>query len=140
MKYYVVIDTNVLVSALMKPESIPGVILEEALSGRIMPLLNSEILDEYEEVLSRRKFKFDHRDIRVAIDGLVRRAAFVDAAPVDAYIPDTKDVVSYALTMEKRNESDEEAYLVTGNQKHFPIRPFVVTPRQMVDILNEGDS
>ena len=73
MKYYVVIDTNVLVSALMKPESIPGVILEEALSGRIMPLLNSEILDEYEEVLSRRKFKFDHRDIRVAIDGLVRR-------------------------------------------------------------------
>ena len=48
MKYYVVIDTNVLVSALMKPESIPGVILEEALSGRIMPLLNSEILDEYE--------------------------------------------------------------------------------------------
>ena len=79
MKYYVVIDTNVLVSALMKPESIPGVILEEALSGRIMPLLNSEILDEYEEVLSRRKFKFDHRDIRVAIDGLVRRALFVDA-------------------------------------------------------------
>ena len=55
MKYYVVIDTNVLVSALMKPESIPGVILEEALSGRIMPLLNGEILDEYEEVLSGRK-------------------------------------------------------------------------------------
>ena len=48
MKYYVVIDTNVLVSALMKPESIPRVILEEALSGRIMPLLNGEILDEYE--------------------------------------------------------------------------------------------
>ena len=48
MRYYVVIDTNVLVSALMKLESIPRVILEEALSGRIMPLLNGEILDKYE--------------------------------------------------------------------------------------------
>lgn len=137
MNYYAVIDTNVLVSALFKPESIPGIVLEEALGGRVIPLLNNEILDEYEAVLSRRKFSFDQRNIRVAIDGLVKRALFIDAGPVDEYLPDPKDVVFYAVTMEKRNEGDEEAYLITGNQKHFPRRPFVVTPKQMLEIINE---
>jgi len=40
--------------------------------------------------------------------------------------------------MEKRKE--EETYLVTGNIKHFPDKPFIVTPRQMLDIfLKEYD-
>jgi len=38
--------------------------------------------------------------------------------------------------MEKRKEDD--AYLVTGNLKHFPVRTFIVTPREMLDILQEG--
>ena len=29
----------------------------------------------------------------------------------------------------------EDAYLVTGNIKHFPTKPFIVTPRQMLDII-----
>ena len=37
--------------------------------------------------------------------------------------------------MEKRKL--EDAYLVTGNIKHFPAKPFVVTPRQMIDIIGE---
>lgn len=41
----------------------------------------------------------------------------------------------YAIVMEKRKE--EEAYLVTGNIKHFPQVPFVVTPKEMLDILLE---
>ena len=86
MNYYAVIDTNVLVSALLRPKSIPGIVLKEALGGRVIPLLNSEILDEYGEDLSRRKFSF-------VLDGLVKRALFIDAGPVDEYLPDPKDVV-----------------------------------------------
>ena len=41
----------------------------------------------------------------------------------------------YAVLMEKRKE--DEAYLVTGNLKHFPVRTFIVTPREMLDILQE---
>ena len=33
----------------------------------------------------------------------------------------------------------EEAYLVTGNLKHFPMRTYVVTPREMLDILQEAE-
>ncbi|MBQ9157285.1 MAG: hypothetical protein IJ137_10955 [Eubacterium sp.] len=52
-------------------------------------------------------------------------------------LPDPKDVVFYAVTMEARKADD--AYLVTGNIKHFPLKPFVVTPREMLTILeNKG--
>lgn len=56
MKRYVVIDTNVLVSAMLKWTSVPGTILEFAFSGIIVPILNDEIVAEYREVLMRDKF------------------------------------------------------------------------------------
>ena len=56
MNYYAVIDTNVLVSALLKSASIPGIVARESLEGQIIPLLNDEIIAEYRAVLSRPKF------------------------------------------------------------------------------------
>ena len=56
MRYFAVIDTNVVVSALLNHSSTPGKVLEEALVGRIIPLLHDEILDEYDDVLRRPKF------------------------------------------------------------------------------------
>ena len=38
--------------------------------------------------------------------------------------------------MEERKTDD--AYLVTGNLKHFPEKPFVVTPRQMLEIIAQA--
>ncbi len=58
MKYYVVIDTNVLVSAVLKSHSVPGSIVELAFDGPIIPILNEAIEKEYREVLSRPKFLF----------------------------------------------------------------------------------
>ena len=55
--------------------------------------------------------------------------------PVEEIIPDPKDVVFYEVVMEGRKEY-EDAYLVTGNIKHFPARSFVVTPKEMLDIIH----
>ena len=60
---------------------------------------------------------------------------YADAGSVEDVIPDEKDVVFYAVLMEKRKE---EAYLVTGNLKHFPVRTYIVTLREMPDIVHEG--
>lgn len=54
MKLYAVIDTNVVVSALLRWDSAPGAVLEQALVGSIVPLLSDEIMAEYEEVLWRK--------------------------------------------------------------------------------------
>ena len=51
----------------------------------------------------------------------------------DADFSDTEDVVFYEVVMEKRKT--DEAWLVTGNIKHFPKEPFIVTPREMLDII-----
>ena len=57
----------------------------------------------------------------------------MDADHIDIELPDPKDSVFYEVAMEERKE--EDAYLVTGNIKHFPEKPFIVTPRQMLDII-----
>ena len=55
MNYYAVLDTNVLVSALIRKESVLGVVVTHALEGKIIPLVNAEILEEYNDVLRRKK-------------------------------------------------------------------------------------
>lgn len=53
MKYYAVIDTNVLVSAMLKWTSIPENVMELTFTGTIVPLLNEQIVKEYKEVPGR---------------------------------------------------------------------------------------
>lgn len=137
MRYYAILDTNVLVSAMLKTGSVPAQVLAEAMSGSIIPVLSDGIIAEYEDVLNRPKFRFDKRAVRVFMDELKRRAIYTDAGPIDDVVPDPKDVVFYAVLMEKRREDD--AYLVTGNLKHYPVRTYIVTPREMLDILQEPE-
>ena len=136
MKLYAVIDTNVLVSALLRWDSVPGAVLEQALVGSIVPLLSDEIMAEYEEVLRRKKFPFKEEDIQTVTDGIRMRGVFLDPEKLEENLPDPKDVIFYAVTMEGRKDSD--VYLVTGNIKHFPLKPYVVTPREMLTILENG--
>ena len=133
MKYYAVIDTNVLVSAMLKWDSVPGNVLELVYSGTIIPLLNQHIVKEYREVLARPKFRLTQQIIEDAVGEIERLGLYVDARELDIPFPDSKDRVFYEVVMEERNE--EDAYLVTGNIKHFPEKPYIVTPRQMLDII-----
>lgn len=132
-KYYVVIDTNVLVSAMLKWNSVPGSIVAMAFDGTIIPILNVDILKEYRAVLMRPKFHLTEEIVDTALDAIEAKGILVDAEPLDIVLPDPKDRVFYEVVMEKRK--DEDAYLVTGNIKHFPTKPFVVTPRQLLDLI-----
>lgn len=140
MKYFAVLDTNVLVSALLVDRSVPGEVFDEAANGSIVPLYSEGILAEYENVLHRGKFPFSEDQVRKTIDTIKRRGVPIDVSPDDFVLPDDDDVVFYAVVMEKRKETDTDtdadAYLVTGNLKHFPKEPFIVTPREMLDIIH----
>lgn len=129
-----VIDTNVIVSALLNHdrESNPSIVLNNILSGKILPLFNDEILSEYRDVLSRDKFPFRDSDIEDTLCLFQKKGIRVDSTiPVLEDFPDLDDVVFYEVAM-----ITEGAYLVTGNIKHFPINTIVVTPAQMVEILS----
>ncbi|XCP83450.1 hypothetical protein ABXS75_10135 [Roseburia hominis] len=53
--------------------------------------------------------------------------------PTGEILIDMDDLIFYEVAMEKRNEN---AYLITGNQKHYPIQDFIVTPTEMMQILD----
>lgn len=134
MKCYAVVDTNVIVSALItkNPNSAPRQIFRAMLNGEIIPLYHKEIIDEYQEVLSRKKFHLQPKTVQVVLDAICQFGVEVNPKPTGEILVDMDDLIFYEVTMEKREEG---AYLVTGNQKHYPIRNFIVTPAEMVEIL-----
>ena len=133
---YAVIDTNVLVSALLSRNSDTATvqILAKLIEGELIPVYSSEIMQEYSEVLRRKKFKFDSGLIDMLLTSIEKYGEHVVPSSTGEVLPDMKDLPFYEVVMEKR---DDDAYLVTGNLKHFPVKPFIVTARQMLDILSE---
>lgn len=76
MKYYAILDTNVLVSAMLKTGSVPGQVVAETLNGDIIPVLNNEIISEYEDVLNRPKFRFDQKAVKIFL-GELKKELFI---------------------------------------------------------------
>ena len=133
MKYYAVIDTNVIVSSMLKHDSIPGEILDLVISIIIVPLLNKEIIEEYEDVLKRNKFGFDNDEVDNLIAFLKTNSIFLEREQTLEEFIDEGDIVFYEIVMSARHIVD--AFLIIGNIKHYPIRNYVVTPKQMIEII-----
>ena len=136
MGKFVVVDTNVLVSALItRNETSPTVkILKLISENKIIPVYSAYIVKEYREVLRRSKFKLSEEIIVKLLNDIVSHGFEVkDLVEVNEKIPDPKDVVFYAVTL---SAEDKDAFLVTGNGKHFPVKPFIVTPAELVNLFN----
>ena len=136
MRCYAVVDTNVIVSALIakNPDSPPRQVFRAMVSGDIIPLYHSDILDEYEEVLGRKKFHLKQETIQTVLEAIRQFGVEVMPRPTGESLIDMDDLVFYEVAMEK---CDDDAYLVTGNQKHYPVRDFIVTPAEMLEILRK---
>ena len=135
MKVYAVVDTNVLVSALLskKEDAATVLVINELFGGRIIPLYHREILEEYSEVLHCSRFHLQESTIQFVLNAVIQFGVEVFLQPTGEILIDMDDLIFYEVAMEKR---DEDAYLVTGNQKHYPIRDFIVTPAEMMRILD----
>lgn len=129
---YAVIDTNVFVAALLSrhPDSATVQVFDALMRNGICPLYNSEIIAEYQDVLHREKFHFPSQAIDAIITMVQETGVCSDRIQSSETFPDPKDVVFYEVALSK-----EDAYLVTGNTKHFPKKPIVVTPAEMLQIL-----
>ncbi len=132
-----VIDTNVLVSALLssKDDAATVQVMEKVFQGEIIPIYSNGIAKEYREVLCRKKFGFSEELIDYLLSAVEQYGVLVEPSPSGIVLPDMKDVPFYEVVLEKRSD---DAYLVTGNIKHFPQEPFIVTPRELLDILSQG--
>jgi putative PIN family toxin of toxin-antitoxin system len=131
-----VIDTNVIVSAYITKnlEAATYKVWEAVMQCKLTPIYNEEILNEYSDVLHRDKFGIPEHLIKWALDRIVTNGVRGERILSDEFFPDPKDVVFYEVAMSK-----EDAYLVTGNKKHFPKKPIVVTPAEMLEILKREE-
>jgi putative PIN family toxin of toxin-antitoxin system len=130
-QYYAVFDTNVLVSALLSRNAVSPTValLDHILDRTIIPVYNEEILNEYNEVLHRSKFSFATEQIN-AVLAAIRSGIAADRTPASWNFPDEEDIVFYEVAL-----SVDQAYLITGNTRHFPPVSKVVTPAEMLRIV-----
>lgn len=137
MVYYAVIDTNLLVSALLSRnmEAATVLVLEHLFSGDVIPVYNDDILSEYAEVLQRKKFKFSESLVQTLLDTIKKFGYYVIPSPTGETLPDMKDLPFYEVSMDTQ---DKNSYLVTGNLKHFPKKPFIVSAREFINIIEHN--
>lgn len=127
---YVVIDTNVIVSAFLfsKQELATVLVLEALYSGKIKIVYSDEIIAEYEDVLNRDKFKLDKDDIEKFIGFVVYKGIKKESKNTGVILIDAKDQPFYDL---KNVLAD--TILVTGNIKHFPNDKLIMSPKDFIN-------
>ena len=135
MTYYAVIDTNVVVSSMLKKHSIPWQIMDLVNAGIIVPLLNEEIINEYIDVITRNKFNFDMCLVNDVMERIKNKGIIIKREKTLEDFIDKDDIVFYEIVLSARSTMD--AYLITGNMKHYPIRSYIVTPTQMLEIIEK---
>ena len=129
---YAVIDTNVLVAAAKshKPDSSASKVLSLVFSGIILPLVCDEILEEYERILELPVLAIPNEVSDAILSKFKKDGINPGRTPSPEDHPDPTDQVFYEVSL-----SVEDAYMVTNNRKHFPQKPQVVTPTEMLAIL-----
>jgi uncharacterized protein len=125
----VVLDTNILVSSLLTAGP-PAIIVDLIADGKIIPFYSNPILQEYWDVLSRKKFGFDSEQASRLIDNIVRSGIAVEGKQLNKNKKvNEDDRIFYDAAVEAM------AYLITGNIKHFPKESFIATPAQFLTII-----
>lgn len=138
MRIKAVIDTNVLVASLItSTNDAPTVkVINYIFDNTIIPLYSEEIMTEYVEVLLRSKFAIKQYNIGNLINVIKEKGIKVKPAKINIELLDEDDLPFYEVVMEKRSEG---SMLVTGNIKHYPEKVFIVTPKEMVDLIEQNN-
>jgi len=111
----VVVDTNALVSGVLKPYSPAASILRMVVEGIIQPAYDLRILAEYREVLSRPKFNFGRETINPLLDQIEEEGFLISASPLKSPLPGPADEPFLEVAV-----AAASAALITGNRRHFP--------------------
>jgi len=125
----VVIDTNVLVSALWTPARNASTIINLILTDKIVPCFDQQILNEYQVVLSRPRLAFPAGQVNELLSEITNRGLSVIILPSSIRLPDESDRKFFDTAKYC------EAYLITGNIKHYSKDPMILTPARFLDIF-----
>jgi len=136
VKPRLVLDTNVVLSAVLKPDGLQRLIFQVALSPFCEVFVSAPIVAEYEDVLGRKKFKLQADEVKAVMRLIKTKTVLV--------VPKSTVMVAHDPDDNMFLEGAEEAkanYLITGNKKHFPAKwkqTKVVSGREIMDLMLRG--
>ena len=132
----VVFDTNVIVSAALYEQSLPALLLSLGLEDKLNFFVSPALLNEYEAVLKRPRFKFEHKEITELLEKINQKAVMVTPKK-ELKILRTDESDNQILECALKAKAD---FIITGNRRHFPFEEFkgskIVTPREFINKIS----
>lgn len=114
-----VIDTNIIVSALLSPDGSAFKVISDVLDGKYTVFITEAIYKEYNDVLHRSKFGFDEDIIVYILSWFRANAIWIEPQESLEYMPDDNDRIFY------NTAKCCKAKLLTGNIRHYPVDELV---------------
>jgi putative PIN family toxin of toxin-antitoxin system len=135
----IVLDTNVLVSALLRPGSLPSRVVDLVLARQVTLVFDLRIFGEYQEALLRPEFAFPLHQVSALMAFLWSVGERVQAAPLPLRLSDPDDGMFIEVAVSALADA-----LVTGNGKHFPVSQrhgvHVLSPREWLTVWASAGS
>ena len=132
----IVLDTNVIVSGILKPYSKTAAILRLVADGAIQLAYDLRILSEYRDVLRRPKFNFAKENIGAFLDQVEQGGVLVSVKPLKNHLPDPDDEPFLEVAL-----SGGVKAIVTGNKRHFPRKDYqgvkILSPVEFLEAMKE---
>ena len=122
-----VLDTNILVSALMSPSGSPAKVYKMFLAETVVLVFSEEILAEYKDVLYRPHLRIPADDANKVLEAIRQYGELVEPVTSIDYMVDEDDRVFYDTA------KSAAAFLITGNTRHYPEESFITTPTKFLE-------
>jgi putative PIN family toxin of toxin-antitoxin system len=123
-----VLDTNILVSAMLSPLGNPAKIFKMFLAQTLDLIFSADILVEYENVLSRPRLHIPADETVTVLAAIRRFGEQIESVPSTGAMIDEDDRVFYDTA------KSTNAYLITGNSKHYPQEAFILSPAEFLEL------
>jgi putative PIN family toxin of toxin-antitoxin system len=128
----IVLDTNVIISGIIRPYSKAAAILRLVASGIIKLAYDLRLLCEYRDVLSRPKFSLAKEDIDAFLNQIEQEGVLVSVMPLKFRLPATEDESFLEVALAGRATA-----LVTGNKRHFSKKQYegtrILSPAEFLE-------
>jgi putative PIN family toxin of toxin-antitoxin system len=124
----VVIDTNILVSALLSPLGNPAKIYRMFLTGELPLVFSEAIFEEYQDVLHRSRLSIPVNDAETVLAAVRQYGKKIEPPRGTNAMIDEDDRIFYDTA------KNADAYLITGNTKHYPKEPLILTAAAFLEL------
>jgi uncharacterized protein len=129
----IVLDTNVIVSGILKPYSKSATILRLVADGAVRLAYDLRLLSEYRDVLARPAFNFPKAEVESFLAQVEGEGLLVSGKPLNFHLPDPDDEPFLEVALSAKVKA-----VVTGNKRHFPKKDYsgikIVSPGEFLDI------